>query len=418
MMSNEELEDDHQLKRALWLSFALLVAGASVALVLAYLRSPTESKIAEDAKESPVARVRQITASEVAVPEARYREVATELGVHWNHVTGSSGLKYFPESMGTGIAFVDWDNDNDPDLIFVNGTKWPSGVGEGVDGYLAAFENDGSGNFTDVTKAMNLKYNLYGTGIATGDYDGDGFIDLYITALGENLLLKNDQGRRFIDVTESAGVAGDQKDYSTSVAFFDADGDADLDLLVGNYGHWTAQIHEKIKVDIPGVGPTFNEPDELEGQFGRMYENLGDGTFTERSKEWGIQVPDPVSGKPIGKNLGFAFDYFNEDRVLDFVVPNDRTRNLMMMSKPTGGFADQALEMGLAYERRGRPSAAMGVDIDVDPVTSTRRIVCNAEEMTSVCVNGREPLYLDETVAQGIGPRLTNGSHLVFIRGL
>ena len=100
MMSNEELEDDHQLKRALWLSFALLVAGGSVALVLAYLRSPTESRIAEDAKVSPVARVRQVTASEVAVPEARYREVASELGVHWNHVTGSSGLKYFLSRWG------------------------------------------------------------------------------------------------------------------------------------------------------------------------------------------------------------------------------------------------------------------------------------------------------------------------------
>ena len=407
-MTENNQEDEVRLKRALWLSLAILVVAGVVTAWLAFFRVEEKPVYDKSARVSPNARVRTLTMSDIETPKAAYREVAREIGVDWRHVTGSSGLKYFPESMGTGIAFVDWDNDDDPDLIWVNGTRWSNLPEKSGKGYLAAFENDGSGQFRDVTDELGLRLSLYGTGIATADYDGDGFIDLYLTALGKNVLLKNVGGQRFVDVTEEAGVAGDPFDYSTSVAFFDADGDADLDLVVGNYGRWTPEIHEKIKVEIPGVGPTFNEPDELEGQFGRLYENLGNGRFSERSSEWGIKVSDPATQKPIGKNLGFAFDYFNEDRILDFVVPNDRTRNLMMMSRPEGGFEDKALEMGLAYERRGRPSAAMGVDIDVDPTTSTRRIVMGNffEEMTSVYVNVRgDLLYLDETVAQGIGPR-------------
>ena len=410
-----ELEEENQgevrrQRRALWISISILVVALVISAALRLGKSSGESVAADAPTPSSLAAARLARSTRVKVVPANLVEVAKESGLQWRHVSGATGKKYFPESMGTGVAWIDWDNDLDPDLVFVNATAWPEDSSTGKVGYLAAFENDGRGNFHDVTEKLGLKRSLYGTGLAIGDFDGNGFCDLYVTAYGKNLLFRNVDGRRFEDVTEAWGVAGETGDYSTSAAFFDADSDGDLDLLVGNYSEWSPEINRQLSQEIPGYGPIYNDPEEMSGQFGRLYQN--DGTrFTDRSAAWGIQVVEPSTGNPVGKNLGFGFGYFNEDRTMDIVVANDRVRNLFFTSKAGDGFEEKALETGFAYDRRGKPSAAMGIDVDRDMTSGDYRVVMGNffEEMTSLYVGKpRGSQFVDESVAEGIGPRTNN----------
>jgi len=413
-MSHEpKIEDEssekerRQQRRAIIVSVGILVVGLCVSLGLRWLKSTPDTVAATSPISTPLAKIRATLKSKVTPPAAHFTEVAAASGIVWRQVNGARGNKYFPEAMGTGVAWIDWDNDLDPDLIFVNSTHWPDDTEDGEVGYLAAFENDGRGNFKDVTKELGLQHSFYGTGIAVGDYNGDGFTDIYITALGKNRLFKNDGGKYFQDVTETQRVAGSKEDYSTCAGFFDVDADGDLDLLVGNYGVWNVEIHEKVKTRLPGLGLIYNEPEALEGQFGRLYLNNGDAGFQDVSEEWGINVADD-SERAIGKNLGFGFGYFNEDRILDVVVANDNVRNIFLLSKETGTFDERALESGFAYDRRGKASAAMGIDVDRDVVRNEFRVVVGNffEEMTSLYVNteGTEE-FVDESIAEGIGPR-------------
>ena len=405
--NNDDLQDARKQRVAVWLSVGLIVFGGLVALGIRWIKTAPPEAIADTPIETPVAKIRKVMKRKITPPVAAFKDVAAEAGVNWTQVNGANGNMYFPESMGTGVAWVDWDNDLDPDLLFVNHTHWPEDEGQVPPGFLAAYENDGKGNFKDVTEALGLKLSLYGTGIATGDYDGDGFTDLYITALGHNRLFRNLGGKRFEDVTVAMKVAGDAGDYSTCAGFFDADGDGDLDLIVGGYALWNKEVHTGVSQVIPGIGRVYNDPDELEGQFGRIFRNDGATGFTEQTDAWGFKVVDDTTQKPIGKNLGFGFGYFNEDRILDVVVANDQVRNLFLLSEDAT-FIDRALERGFAYDRRGKPSAAMGIDVDLDLATQEHRVVMGNfyEEMTSLYVNAEGATsFIDESVAEGIGPR-------------
>ena len=405
--NNDDLQDDRKQRVAVWLSAGLIVLGGLVALGIRWIKTAPPEAIADTAIETPVAKIRALTKRKITPPVAAFKDVAAEAGVSWMQVNGANGDMYFPESMGTGVAWVDWDNDLDPDLLFVNHTHWPEDEGQVPDGFLAAYENDGKGNFKDITETLGLKLTLYGTGIATGDYDGDGFTDLYITALGKNRLFRNIDGRRFEDVTEAMNVGGDAVDYSMCAGFFDADSDGDLDLIVGNYALWNVDIHQQVVETVPGIGRVYNEPDALVGQFGRIFRNDGAAGFTELTDAWGFKVVNEATKKPIGKNLGFGFGYFNEDRILDVVVANDQVRNLFLLSEGDT-FVDRALERGFAYDRRGESSAAMGIDIDRDMRTNELRVVIGNffEEMTSLYVNAEgSTSFIDESVAEGIGPR-------------
>lgn len=411
-MSKEPEEDEASSlsqKRAIQVSIGMLVSAVFITWGIREFSRPP-SIVRDPATDSSLASARRVLHEDIVPPAAEFHEVASEVGLDWQHVSGANGEKYFPESMGSGIAWLDWDNDLDPDLI-VSNAKDLSGTQAGKIGYVAAFENDGNGRFTNVTEKLGLKISIFGTGIAVGDYDGDGYSDVYFAALGKNRLYRNIGGERFEDVTDSLGVAGEQNDYSQCAGFFDADGDGDLDLIVGGYSEWNLEVHEGVRRIVPGFGRMYNEPDALPGQFGRIFRNDGPEGFTDLSKKWGVHVVEPKTGRPIGKNLGFGFAYLNEDRTLDVVVANDSVRNLLLLSRSGGGFDEEADEWGLGYDRRGNASGAMGIDIDKDPQSSELRIAIGnfLEEMTSLYLNldGKDH-FVDETVAEGVGPRTNN----------
>ena len=399
--------DARKQRVAIWLSVGLVLIGGLIALGLRWLRTAPPEALTNIPMQTSVAKMRKALKEKVSPPIAAFMEVAEESGISWTQVNGANGNMYFPESMGTGVAWVDWDNDLDPDLLFVNATHWPEDKGKMPSGFLAAYENDGSGNFIDATEKLGLNISVYGSGVATGDYDGDGFTDIYITALGKNLLLRNVGGQRFEDVTVEVGVGGAAGDYSTCAAFLDIDEDGDLDLIVGGYAVWNKAVHAGISQVIPGIGRVYSDPDELEGDFGRVFRNEGANGFVEVTEEWGFKIVDPNTQNPIGKNLGFGFGYFNDDRILDVVVANDQVRNLFLVSEQ-GAYVERALELGFAYDRRGEASAAMGIDVDRDLNTNEFRVVVGNfyEEMTSLYVNAKgASSFVDESVAEGIGPR-------------
>jgi hypothetical protein len=331
------------------------------------------------------------------------------------------------------VAVLDYDRDGDPDLLFVGGRDWPGHErphpGSGQTPSLALYANDGTGRFHDMTAAAGLGLSFYGQGVAVGDFDGDGWPDLYLTAVGPNHLLRN-EGGRFEDVTAAAGVAGDAdptKDWSTCAAFFDADGDGDLDLFVCNYLTWSPEIDRRLEQSgdrrPPGQGSgvplLFGRPQQYRGADPVLFRNDGDGRFSDVSAASGVRVHDPETGEPVAKALGLAPVDVDGDGRLDLVVADDTTRNLFFHNLgPEGGvprFEEAGELFGLAYDGDGATTGAMGVDAgELGPGRGLALAVGNFEgESTSLYQAGTDPSFLpDLSLASGLA-RPTHG-HLTF----
>ena len=276
------------------------VAGAIVALFWWLSRSgDATAPVEEAAIEAPVSEA-PVEMASAGPPVIPFTDISATAGIDFVHVNGAYGDKLIPETMGSGLAFLDYDNDGDPDLYLVNSTYWPDKA-EGRTAGARLYRNDGEGRFTDVTAAAGLGQNLYGMGVAVGDYDNDGWRDLYLTNLGVNLLLRNDRGR-FVDVTAAAGVAGNPEDWSTGSAFVDIDNDGDLDLFVGNYVEWSREIDREIDFRIAGLGRAYGGPEHHKGALNRLYRNDGAWRFTDVSQAAGIAVSE--AGQRIVRLLG------------------------------------------------------------------------------------------------------------------
>ena len=285
-------------------------------------------------------------------------DVTEAAGIKFTHVDGRSGERYFVESLGSGAAFFDYDSDGDADLYFVNGAPLP--------GYHAAktpinrlYQNNGDGTFTDVTEKAGVGDFGYGHGCAVGDYDNDGYLDLYVTNFGPNVLYRNNGDQTFTNVTTEAKV-GDPK-WSSSCAFADYDLDGDLDLYVTNYIEFDLE-------DNPWCGPkekgirAYCEPNNFPGLPDTLYRNNGDGTFTDVTRESGIY-------NPTGKGLGVVWGDYDIDGYPDIYIANDSTENFFYWNKGDGTFEDVGFMLGVAMSEIGAEENGMGTafgDLDND----------------------------------------------------
>ncbi|MCA9084273.1 MAG: CRTAC1 family protein, partial [Planctomycetaceae bacterium] len=327
------------------------------------------------------------------------------------HVNGAAGEKLLPETMGGGGAFFDFDNDGDQDIICVNSTFWPwSGSGDPEKTSSRLYRNDGTGHFADVTEGAGLPASVYGNGVACGDFDNDGLVDLYITAVGKNHLLRNTGQGKFEDVTESAGVSGGPDQWSTSAGWFDYDLDGDVDLFVCNYIEWSREADLAMEFTLDGTLRAYGRPTDFRGQFPMLFRNEGGGKFVDVSSESGIQVTNPDTGEPLAKSLGLTFADVNSDGRMDVIIANDTVQNLLLLNQPEGTFVESGAVSGIAFDNSGNARGAMGIDTGCFRNTDALGVTIGnfANEMTALYVcqtpGSQLPVFRDEAVSNGIGP--------------
>ncbi|MCA9100438.1 MAG: CRTAC1 family protein [Planctomycetales bacterium] len=347
----------------------------------------------------------------VQLPAIPFVDVTAAAGIDFTHCNGAYGEKLLPETMGGGCAFFDYDNDGDQDLLLVNSCPWSWHGGPGDASTAAAtpsvlYRNDGSGRFEDVTAQADLTEPIYGMGCAVGDFDGDGWDDLFITAVGENVLLRNDQGR-FVDVTETAGVAGAPDAWSTSACWCDVDGDGDLDLFVCNYVRWSREIDLGQDFRLVGVGRAYGPPTAFEGSVPYLYLNEGDGSFSDVSASAGIEIRNADTGVPVAKSLAVRPIDLDEDGRMDLVVANDTVRNFVFHNLGQAQFEEVGAAAGLAFDSGGNARGAMGIDAADFRNSDTLGIAIGnfANEMTALYIAQDSPLqFSDGAISTGLGP--------------
>ncbi len=402
-------EDDTVIGRALrWSLGLLVVAGALAFLVFLMGRRQEELPPAQEIGTSaPEAVVR---ASDP--PDVRFTDVTAEAGVAFLRESGSYGDKLLPETMGGGVAFLDFDNDGDQDLLLVNGSTWPFAkpgtYRDGLDPHSVLYENDGRGRFRDVSDRTGIApatRSFYGMAVAAGDVDGDGWVDLFLTAVGPNRLLRNRDGV-FEEITSSAGVAGSPDQWSTGAAFMDVDGDGDLDLFVANYVRWSERIDFEVDFRLTGVGRAYGPPQSYAGTFPYLYRNDGGGAFTDVSAESGVQVTNPATGAPMAKALGIAPVDADGDGAIDLLVANDTVRKFFYHNRGGGTFEEVGEIFGLAYDNNGNATGAMGTDAGYLRNDGNLAFAISnfANEMSSLYLaQGHPGFYVDEAISEGLG---------------
>ena len=295
------------------------------------------------------------------------------------------------ETFGSGVAWIDYDNDGFPDLFFVNGKPGASN---------ALYHNNKDGTFTDVTQKAGVAGNLtkqYRTGVAVGDYDNDGHLDIYVTAFGPNTLYHNNGDGTFSDVTSKAGVAGGATEWSTSTGFIDFDRDGDLDLYVTNYLDYRMDDNPYCGFRKEGYRMYCN-PTTFDGVADRLFRNNGDGTFSDVSREAGI-------ANPAGKGLGVVFCDYDRDGDTDIYVANDMVRNFLYRNNGNGTFTDVAYAAGVGFDLNGKAQAGMGVDCaDINGDRLPDIFVTNfSDELNTLYQNLGNGLFEDVTTKIGLG---------------
>jgi hypothetical protein len=248
---------------------------------------------------------------------------------------------------------------------------------------------------------------MYGMGVAVGDYDNDGRVDVFVTAVGKNRLFHNEGAGKFRDVTESAGVGGVEDQWSTSAGWFDYDNDGDLDLFVCNYVDWSREKDAGQNFQLTGGGRAYGRPQNFEGAFPYLYRNDGDGRFADASREAGIEVRNPNTDVPMAKSLGVVFEDVDQDGWIDVIVANDTVQNFLFHNEGNGKFREIGAFTGIAFDMNGNARGAMGIDAarfrDDDSLGVA--IANFANEMTALYVTyGNLMQFMDEAISTGIGP--------------
>lgn len=398
--------DDTVIGRAFrWSSVALVLIALVVGVGIYFLkRKPTAETPKLTQIIAPVARA----SASSAIPETMFTDITTSAGIKFVQNNGAYGGKLLPETMGGGVAFFDFDNDGDEDLLFVNSTYWPGHLPPGKQPTtLSLYRNDGKGHFEEVTASSGLDISFYGTGCAIGDYDNDGRLDVFITAVGENHLFHNLGDGRFADVTAQASVAGSPSEWSTSAAWIDYDNDGDLDLFVCNYVKWSKEIDFEVGYKLVGIGRAYGPPMNFEGTFPYLYRNDGNGHFTDVSQTAGIQIKNSATAVPAAKSLGVAPVDLDNDGRIDLVVANDTVQNFVFVNQGDGTFKESGATSGVGFDSYGNTRGAMGIDAGYFRNDNSLGIALGnfANEMTALYVSQGSPLiFADEAITSGIGP--------------
>lgn len=376
-------------------------------------------------------------ATDISAPRApaiavEFADVTQTAGIKFRHNNGASGLRLMPETNGSGVAFLDYDNDGYQDLFFVNSRDWtPAEYEAGRKTFPAdlrafvpknpprkpaltsvLYHNNGDGTFSDRTQNSGLGVTTYGMGTAVGDYDNDGRVDLYVTAYPRNFLFHNEGNGRFREVATLAGVQS--QGWGMCCAWLDYDKDGILDLFVGRYIRWTpaTDVYQTTK----GF-KFYSNPTAYEGQSGQLYRGLGEGKFEDVSEAAGISLQTRNQGKIErlnGKAMGVVICDYNNDGWPDMIVANDTMRNFLFENTGKGTFQEVAQQAGIAHDQLGRSRAGMGLDsADVDHSNRDSVIIGNfSQEMLGLYYNTGQKTFVDIAPNSTIGN--TSRSFLTF----
>jgi hypothetical protein len=290
-------------------------------------------------------------------PAARFTDVTSDAGLTFVHDNGAREDEETPTTLPGAVAFLDYDNDGRPDLFFVSGTTWPwlpSAMGGPPT--CALYHNDGGGHFTDVTREAGLDVTVLGMGVAVGDYDGDGFPDIFVAGIGGNRLFHNLGNGRFVDVTDSAGVRGDDHVWSTGAVWIDIFGDGRLDLVVCNYARWSRQAELEDAFSAERAGPSYMAPAGFVSVFPTVYRNLGNGKFKEISAKTGLNLIDRQTGFPRALPIAVTAVDANGDGRLDLLFAYQSGDDVLFLNQGDGTFRQWSPP---ARERREGASAGL-----------------------------------------------------------
>jgi hypothetical protein len=321
----------------------------------------------------------------------RFTDVTAQAGIHFRHNNGAFGKKYLPETMGSGACFIDYDNDGYQDILLINSKDWPGH--ESHKSYPALYHNNHDGTFTDVTRQAHLDIEVYGMGCTIGDYDNDGYDDIYITALDGSHLFRNQKNGTFADVTAKAGVSS--PGFATSAVWFDYDNDGKLDLYVAHYVSWSMATDQNCSLD--GKSKSYCTPELYKGESATLYHNEGNGKFKDVTKAAGLY--DSSS-----KSLGVALLDYDDDGWLDLFVTNDTQANKLYRNNHNGTFTESGFPAGVAFSDAGKARAGMGTDAaDYDGSGRQSLVVGNfTNESMALFHNDGQGLFSDQAMAAGI----------------
>jgi enediyne biosynthesis protein E4 len=330
---------------------------------------------------------------QISPTKIHFEDITHSAGIHFTHNNAASGKKWLPETMGSGVAFLDYDNDGWQDILLVNGEDWPGPKKRHTT--LALYHNNHDGTFTDVTQKSGLGVEMFGMGVAVGDYDNDGVDDIFITALGQSRLFHNNGNGTFTDVTQKAGLAGPHE-FSTAAAWVDYDRDGHLDLVVGNYVQWSPETD--IYCTLDGKTKSYCTPESYKGTSVRLWHNRGNGTFEDDTQKAGLF--DTSS-----KSLGIAILDANQDGWPDIFISNDTQPNKLYINNGNGTFTEKAVPSGVAYSEDGVARAGMGVAAaDYDRSGYPSLVITNfSNQMLAFYHNERNGLFVDEAPHSEVG---------------
>ncbi|HUP04691.1 MAG TPA: CRTAC1 family protein [Bryobacteraceae bacterium] len=327
----------------------------------------------------------------VAQAQVTFTDITAKAGIHFTHNAGRSGKKYLPETLGAGCAFFDADGDGWQDILLINGKDFSPG---GRRTLPALYRNNHDGTFKDITAGSGLDVEMYGMGVAIGDFDNDGRDDVYITALGGDRLFHNEGHGKFRDVTKESGIANNS--LGTSAAWLDYDRDGKLDLFVANYVQWTAKTDLWCSLD--GATKSYCTPESYKGVASRLYHNLGNGKFEDVAQKAGV-------GDPTSKSLGVTVLDYNGDGWPDIFVANDTQPNKLYRNLKNGTFKEEGMAAGVAYGEDGVARGAMGADSgDYDRSGRPALLVGNfSNQMLGLYHNEGNGLFVDEAPLSTVG---------------